>query len=64
MQKWEYLTIEISRVWVNSVNNKPLRKPNGDERYKLHEYLELIGKDGWEVVTSVNDAVIVKRPTE
>jgi len=72
MQKWEYITIYLSTKdgRVDEVNGKPIRKKGEDEdgninlneKYKLHDYLTLLGKDGWEVVTSVGAAIIAKRP--
>lgn len=72
MQTWEYITIYLSTKdgRVDEVNGKPIRKRGEDEdgnqllneKYKLHDYLALIGNDGWEVVASVGAAVIAKRP--
>ena len=72
MQNWKYITIYLSTKdgRVDEVNGKPIRKKGEDEegninlgeKYKLHDYLSLLGKDGWEVVTSVGAAIIAKRP--
>ena len=72
MQKWEYITIYLSTTdgKIDEVNGAPIRKKSEDEegnpvlneRYKLHEYLGLLGKDGWDVVTSVGRVIIAKRP--
>ena len=72
MNKWEYITIYLSTKdgRVEEVNGKPIRKKSEDEdgnrsvneKYKLHDYLALIGNEGWEVVTSVGAAIIAKRP--
>ena len=71
MNKWEYITIYLSTGdgRVEEVNGKPIRKKIEDEegklslneKYKLHDYLTLIGNDGWEVVATVGAAIIAKR---
>jgi hypothetical protein len=72
MQKWEYITISFSAEdgRVDEVNTKPIRKKAEDEegnlslneKYRLHEYLAILGKDGWEVVTTIGRILIAKRP--
>lgn len=72
MQNWEYITIYLSAEdgRVDEVNGKPIRKRvedeegnvSMDEKYKLYEYLALLGKEGWEVATSVGDVIIARRP--
>lgn len=66
MQKWEYLRVSIRML--NS--DRPLLEVNGKEipfKGKLPEYLDYInkmGKEGWEMVSSENLSYTFKRPIE
>jgi uncharacterized protein DUF4177 len=43
MMKWEYLVVYVSETTVNQ---------DGHE-YDVQEYLDLVGQEGWELVTAV-----------
>jgi hypothetical protein len=52
MQKWQYITIESVGDVVARANSVQIAKPKGFLRVeapKLHEYLNQMGQDGWEV---------------
>jgi ABC-type cobalamin transport system ATPase subunit len=75
MQKWQYITLYVdsSRV-VILMNDLQIGKIKlmGAQGPKLHEYLNQLGTDGWEVIgmNSVNSSagntmaylLILKRP--
>lgn len=43
MRKWEYLVVYVSETTVN----------HDGQEYDVQEYLDLVGEDGWELVTAV-----------
>ena len=43
MRKWEYLVVYVSATTVN----------HDGQEYDVQEYLDLVGEDGWELVTAV-----------
>jgi hypothetical protein len=72
MQKWEYLFIEAS--WEKRIirpryhNNKEI--PDWKSLPEIHEYLNQLGTEGWELVNTtfeegnVNPRFAFKRPME
>jgi len=62
-QQWEYQVLSGDRPGVVLANGKTAVRP----MLKWHEYLDMAGKDGWEVAgvaaSSASDfLVILKRP--
>jgi hypothetical protein len=74
MPAWEYLHISVQENEVYAVNGEWVHKEkakgpfDSNKLYSLHEYLSVIGKDEWEVVSITPldrkgyYAVIAKRP--
>lgn len=75
MQKWEYLHCSVHTdsdgVWlVNKVNGSPtLKTEEGFLRTKivadqpfLSDFLERVGEEGWELVTSLHFTFVFKLP--
>jgi hypothetical protein len=56
MPSWDYLVIRVQDTTVVSVNGQQccfVPEEQGSQRYfQLHEYLRMIGAEGWEVVAS------------
>ena len=69
MQKWEYLTLEISLIlrknnWVidlAAIDERPSNEWKGKFRRDL---LNSVGNDGWEMVTRSGSVYHFKRPVE
>jgi hypothetical protein len=58
MQRWEYLTVKLEVTGFNnstlapqSVNGQML---NDWKKIPLHEYISLLGADGWEMTGTTN----------
>jgi hypothetical protein len=64
MQKWEYLFLESEGAWnpkVRYVNHEEL--PNWRDGPPLHEYMNQLGDQGWELVgfDTYGQAMVFKR---
>ena len=58
MQQWEYLVVyNVSR------DTSIVTDDDGSE-YSLHDYLNMLGENGWEVVAVIDSEIILKRPLD
>ncbi len=73
MQKWEYMTIEMSGdvviringLRVSEIKSGPFSSPKGAKTQfpPLRKVLNQVGEDGWElVVYSQHEGFVLKRP--
>jgi len=69
MQKWEYLYVRVSENKVLMINNQKEGKfgliTGSVKGEPVHEFLNRMGQDGWEVIALTHDAALVfilKRP--
>ena len=69
MQKWEYVILNVGEQKVITVNGKQVAKLGllSTTGPVLHEYLNQMGPEGWEVVGMVGEnisiySVVLKRP--
>ena len=54
--KWEYMTVNVEYGSVVRVNDKKFRET------RLHEFLNDVGQQGWEVCGFTAETFILKRP--
>lgn len=63
MQKWEYLWVEFGDRMVKRINDTSVLEGivyvKGE---KIGDFLNRMGKDGWEAVSTNNYYIILKRP--
>jgi hypothetical protein len=78
MQKWAYLVFSIDEKGIRTLNGQDLRTSMMDntrvsllgEQYRKEKFVPLtlflnsIGKQGWEVVTSMGDSFVAKKPID
>jgi hypothetical protein len=64
MQAWEYLTVQVEANFSGEFSVRCVNGVNvGGQRPAAHDYLNLKGRDGWEVAGVFgNFAIILKRP--
>ncbi len=56
MRRWEYLVVyNVSR------DTSIVTNDDGNE-WPLHDYLNMLGEDGWEVVATIDSKIILKHP--
>ena len=69
MQKWEYLHVNVGFTDVNhfatvKLNGKQTQLHPKWSQSDLFEYLNKLGKEGWEIVNSEGFSYLFKRPLE